>query len=201
MNKYLVDNQLVVDILDLLRLRVQPLAHYRYPPWQPALLVTLLGVFAASGAEVLQAPIGAKIIYFVCLNWLELMLMAHFFGWWLRQGDRWNGEGELWQLLAACQGLQVLKPLLSWFPDTMVVPLAVGLAAYGVMVMINALTVATQVARSHVIGGVLLFMPVALALYLSMTMLAGSLGWVPEPPADKPAATRSTGNHSTQAGK
>lgn len=205
MNRHLVDNRLVADILDLLRLRVQPLAHYRYPGWQPALLITLLGVFAASTADVLQAPIAGKILYFVCLNWLELALMARFFGWWLRQGGRWDGEGMLWHLLAACQGVQLLEPLLSWFPDDAAMPLSLALAAYSVAILINALATATQVARSHVIGGVLLFTPVALALYLTMMMTANQLGWIPEPPpeAGKPAATQPSRppNQSTQVGK
>lgn len=205
MDKHLADNRLVTDILDLLRLRVQPLAHYQYPGWQPALLVTLLGVFAASTADVLQAPIAGKIVYFICLNWLELVLMARFFGWWLQQGGRWNGEGALWPLLAACQGIQLLEPLLSWFPDAVAMPLSLVLAAYSVAILINALAAATQVARSHVIGGVLLFTPVALALYLTMLMVANQLGWIAEPPAEagKPAATQAAKKpaYSTQAGK
>lgn len=205
MNRHLVDNQLVADILDLLRLRVQPLAHYRYPGWQPALLITLLGVFAASAADVLQAPIAGKIVYFVCLNWLEMALMARFFGWWLQQGGRWNGEGALWQLIAACQGVQLLQPLLSWLPEDLEMPLSLALAAFSLVILINALATATQVARSHVIGGVLLFTPVALALYLTMIIVANQLGWIPEPPpeAGKPAATQSYkgANQSTQVGK
>ena len=59
---------------------------------------------------------------------------------------------------------------------------------YSVVILINALTVATGVVRSHVIGGVLLFTPIALALFLSMMMLANSLGWIPEPP--EPAANK-----------
>lgn len=179
-------NQFVEDILDLMRLRAQPLAHYIYPWWQPALLVTLLGVFSAAMAEQLTAPAEGRILFFVVLNWLELLLMANFFDWWLRQGDRWNGEGSLLPLLAVAQGVQLIEPLLSWLPDDVGVPVSLTLAMYSVVILINALTVATGVVRSHVIGGVLLFTPIALALFLSMMMLANSLGWIPEPP--EPAA-------------
>lgn len=193
--------QIFDDIFDLLRLRPQPLAHYRYPVWQPALLITLIGVFGAASADALQAPLTGKIVYFIGLQWLHLLLLAQFFHWWLRRGDRWNGEGSLWQLFAACQGLSLLGPLLSWFPDAMLLPLASALSAYGVVIVIHALTVATQVARNHVIGGVLLFWPIS--LLLSRLMLAGAnqLGWLPEPPAEKPAVTQPKAGHSTQAGK
>lgn len=175
-------NQFVEDILDLMRLRAQPLAHYTYPWWQPALLVTLLGVFSAAMAEQLTAPAEGRILFFVALNWLELLLMTHFFDWWLRHGDRWNGEGNLLPLLAVAQGVQLIEPLLSWLPDDVGVPVSLALAVYSVVILINALTVATGVVRSHVIGGVLLFTPIALALFLSMMMFANSLGWIPEPP-------------------
>jgi di/tripeptidase len=50
-----MQNQFVEDLLDLIRLRVKPLLHYSYPWWQPALLVTLLGVFSAAMAEQFSA--------------------------------------------------------------------------------------------------------------------------------------------------
>jgi hypothetical protein len=77
-------------------------------------------------------------------------------------------------------------------PDDVGVPVSLLLAAYSVVVLINALTVATGVARTHVIGGILLFTPIALALYLSMMLLANSLGWIPDPPEPvaKPAPTQ-----------
>ena len=105
-----MQNQFVEDLLDLIRLRVKPLLHYSYPWWQPALLVTLLGVFSAAMAEQFSAPPEGRILFFVALNWLELLLMANFFDWWLRQGNRWNGEGSLLPLLAVAQGIQVLEP-------------------------------------------------------------------------------------------
>ena len=187
-----MQNQFVEDLLDLIRLRVKPLLHYSYPWWQPALLVTLLGVFSAAMAEQFSAPPEGRILFFVALNWLELLLMANFFDWWLRQGNRWKGEGSLLPLLAVAQGIQVLEPLLSWLPDDVGVPVSLLLAAYSVVVLINALTVATHVARTHVIGGILLFTPIALALYLSMMLLANSLGWIPDPPepAAKPGSSQ-----------
>ncbi len=183
MKSYLAESQLVTDLLDLLRLRVQPLAHYRYPWWQPALLITLLGVFAASTAEFMVAPALARIAYFVCLNWFELLLMTHFFHWWMQLGGRWNGEGSLLQLMAVCQGVQILEPLLTWLPDPVAVSASLLLAGYSIVMLVHALAAATHVARSHVMGGILLFTPVALALYLAMMMVANQFGWIAEPPA------------------
>lgn len=42
---------MIDDALDLARLRVEPLEAYRYPLWQTALLITLMGVIAAAAGD------------------------------------------------------------------------------------------------------------------------------------------------------
>lgn len=170
--------QLVQDMIDLARFRVRPLTEYHYPGWQIMSVVTLIGLFAAASASDIQASVPARIVFFVMLKWLELSLMSWFFNWWMRQGENWDGEGEILPLLVASSGINLLAPLLSWFPDGVAQLLAIGMSAYGVLVLVQALSLATGARRGHVIGGVLLFLPMAVACYLVAITFAVQVDWI-----------------------
>ncbi|WP_137936372.1 hypothetical protein [Chitinivorax sp. B] len=173
--------QLINDMLDLARFRVKPLPEYQYPLWQIMLVVTLMGIFSAAAATDIDAPVPARIGFFVMLEWVELLLMNWFFNWWMRQGDNWRGDGDLLPLFVAASGVNLLTPLLSWFTRPLVDVLAVGLSAYSVAIVIHALTLSTGVRRTHVIGGVLLFLPMAIAGYLVVATFAVQAGWISLP--------------------
>ncbi|MEW9900222.1 hypothetical protein ABWL39_16500 [Chitinivorax sp. PXF-14] len=173
-------SQLFDDLLNLARFRVKPLGEYRHPAWQLALLVTVMGVFSAAVSEDFEAPLLVKIGFFVFFEWITLLLLNTFFSWWLRQGDNWQGNESLWPLLVLANGVNLLTPVIAWFDAPFDAVVAMGLAIYSVVILINALTQATQVRRAHVIGGVLLFTPMAFILYVLVMVVASGFGWIPD---------------------
>ncbi|MDN0073793.1 hypothetical protein QU481_02645 [Crenobacter sp. SG2303] len=170
---------LIDDAINLVRLKVAPLEHYQYPFWKLAIALTLLGVIAGAGVPELGSG-GGRVLFFVLFTWLETVLFARFIGWWLRQAG-WRTPLPLLGLVVACNGLQLLMPLLSWLPDDVAQAISLALSLASLYVLVNALSRVTKVARVRVALGVLAFAPVALGLMMLTLTLSASLGWVNVP--------------------
>ena len=165
-----MQNQFVEDLLDLDPVARQTAAALQLSVGQPALLVTLLGCSAPPwpSSSMRRRKVASC---FCCAELAELLLMANFFDWWLRQGNRWNGEGE-----ACCRCWRWRRGFRCW--NSVV---AAGRCRRAGIVAAGSLQrggadhradcVATHVARHPCDGGILLFTPIALALYLSMMLL------------------------------
>ncbi|OHX14682.1 hypothetical protein [Chromobacterium sphagni] len=182
---------LIDDVLDLLRLRVKPLAVYQYPWWQPALLLTLLGLIASGDTAELGGNIAGRIGFMVLFTWLETVFFTRFITFWLRLA---KGEltAPLFGLVVVASGLQFVEPLTSWLPDDMAAGADVALSLFGLVVLVNALSVVSTVSRLRVMLGVALFMPLALVLLAATLSFAKTAGWV-ELPADMVAMMQEQG--------
>ncbi|AUH51626.1 hypothetical protein CXB49_12750 [Chromobacterium sp. ATCC 53434] len=182
---------LIDDVLDLLRLRVKPLAAYQYPLWQPALLLTALGLIASGDTAELGGNIAGRIGFMVLFTWLETLLFTRFMTFWLKLG---KGElsGSLFGLVVVASGLQFLEPLTSWLPGDAAQVIDVLLSILGLVVLVNALVKVSGVSVLRVLAGVVLFAPLALLL-LAMTLSAAQqAGWV-DLPADMVAMMQQQG--------
>lgn len=184
--------QLIDDTLDLVRLRFKPLEEYQYPFWQPALVLTLLGVVSAAGAENFTGDTGERILFFVALNWLETTLFVAFIGWWLRLA-KWKQSGSLFGIAVLANAPQFLEPLASWLPEGAATVAAFVIALYCVMILLQALAAVSGVNRLRIMLGVVLFAPLAMLTLSFMLSLAISNGWM-EMPEDVRQSIETAGN-------
>ncbi|MBK9348289.1 MAG: hypothetical protein IPN06_18745 [Burkholderiales bacterium] len=110
-------------------LQPRPFACYTFPRWQSALVITLIGVLmgldpgwravppdAPPGMAV--PPLWAAVGISMVLIWLGFLVVLGVLRWWLKRGQRWDGQGDLFNLVAA-----------SWL---VVDVLGTGLVALGV---------------------------------------------------------------------
>ncbi|KIA81669.1 hypothetical protein QR66_03615 [Chromobacterium piscinae] len=188
---------LIDDLFDLLRLRVKPLAAYQYPWWQPALLLTLLGVIASGDTTELGSNVAGRIGFMVAFTWLETVFFIRFIGFWLRLGKA-ELAGSLFGLVVVASGLQFIEPLTSWLPDDVAAGADMLLSLLGLVVLVNALSQVSGVSKLRVLAGVVLFAPLALVLLAATLSLANTAGWV-DLPADMVAMMQQKGAASSGA--
>ncbi|SUX55909.1 hypothetical protein [Chromobacterium vaccinii] len=171
---------LIDDVLDLLRLRVKPLAAYQYAWWQPALLLTLMGAVSSGDTAELGGNIAGRIGFMVLFTWLQTLLFARFMGVWLRWG---KGEvsGSLFGLVVVASGLQFVEPLTSWLPGDAAKVIDILLSLLGLVVLVNALSKVAQVSVMRTLAGVVLFAPLSLLLLAATLSFAKTAGWVELP--------------------
>lgn len=172
----------LLDALDLARFRVRPLSHYGYVWWLPLAWLTLLGALQAVFGSDLQASLPVRLPFAVCLAWVQAMLLALFFGWWLKLGKRWSGEGSLFPLVVLCSSAQLFQPVIALLPEPLQLPVIALLAFYQLAVWVVACARATGVTIGYVIGGLFAYLPTALILALVSLSIASSAGWLPDPP-------------------
>ncbi|MEQ6289172.1 hypothetical protein ACFPAG_00875 [Vogesella sp. GCM10023246] len=168
---------LLHDAVDLLRLRVAPLEHYRYPPLHLALALLLLGTLAAAGAITAGAggDPAALIGLFTLYVTLETLGFSLFMRWWLNRAGA-QLQHSLFGLILAASGLQVLDPLTYWLPDDVAQGLSLVLGVGNILILVTALSRCSGASRSRVLLGTLLFAPLALALLLGLLGLGSDLG-------------------------
>lgn len=92
-------------------LREQPFSHFAFPRWQTWAVVLLIGLLAGLDPrnrmpppEMPDAPVmplWAALVLALAFTWLSLLLTRWVMGWWLRRGGRWDGQGDLLNLIAA----------------------------------------------------------------------------------------------------
>ncbi|OWY39434.1 hypothetical protein CEK28_08155 [Xenophilus sp. AP218F] len=171
---------LIDDALDLLRLRVKPLAAYQYPWWQPALLLTLLGLVASADTAELGDNLLGRMLFMVAFTWLETALFVRFIGFWMRAG-KWQASGSLFGLVVAASALQFIAPLTSWLPDDAALVADSALSVLGVLILVHALAAVSGLTRLRVACGVVLFAPIAMLLLAGTLSFANMAGWVTLP--------------------
>lgn len=166
------------DVLDLLRFRFHPLAHYVYPAWQSLLWLALIGVVGGLAAHEFRSGLLARIAFFTALNLIEtIVLSAWLMAWW-----RWvlkrPIQGSLFPLVVLANSAQLLEPVLQLFPDSIALALVFPLALYGMLLLIGAVASALGERRFVVFIAILAYLPIALALLqVSMNLTVG-WGWV-----------------------
>lgn len=94
--------------LSLFLLRPQPFERFAYPRWQAALALTLIGLlvgldpqFRLDTPEVPAPPLWLALGLGVLLIWAVALVTLAVLRWWMQRGQRWDGRGELFNLLVA----------------------------------------------------------------------------------------------------
>lgn len=116
---------MLASALSLFLLRELPFSRFDFPRWQALLAVTLIGILVgidpglrAGAPEMPGMPLWLAIPFMVLSVWVGFLVILAVLKWWLKRGGRWDGQGDLFNLIAA-----------SWLiPDT----LGAGLTALSV---------------------------------------------------------------------
>lgn len=171
-------------------LRASPLCDLNFPRWQAVLATSLIGVLVGLGPSFRTAPPGvsapplwAGVLLGLASTWVAFMIIVAMLSWWLKRGGRWDGKGNLFNLVAA-----------SWL---VVDTLALGLTAldvpplltlplwlYSIWVGAQATENAIPKARlSYCIGGIAIgLVPAIMASGLVVGVLMSMLGLAPAMP-------------------
>lgn len=116
---------MIIKSYELFLLREVPFSRFDFPRWQAVLAVTLIGVLAdldpglrAGTPEMPGMPLWLAIPFVVLSVWVAFLIIVAVLRWWMKRGGRWDGQGDLFNLVAA-----------SWLvADT----LGAGLTALGI---------------------------------------------------------------------
>lgn len=182
--------------------REQPFSHFSFSRWQSVLAITLLGVLTGLDPRVTAPqpgmPEGAVmspalgIGFSVVLVWLCFLVCVGVVRWWARRGGRWDGEGDLFNLLAAAW---LVPDALAAGSTIVGLPPVLGMALwlYSVWVAGHALSSAIpRVSLGYSIAGVLISVVLMTVLMLLASVGMGLFLMGGLPPAS-PAASMGAG--------
>lgn len=148
--------------LSLFLLRGLPFARFAFPRWHSVLAITLIGLLTGLGPTLFKEPgapalpLWAVIGVSTLSEWVSFLIGLGILHWWMKRGGRWDGRGDLFNLVAA-----------SWLiADTLVSGLvALGLPAlltlplwlYSVWIGAVALSGGIpRASRGYSVGGIII---------------------------------------------
>ncbi len=110
-------------------LRKLPFDCFAFPRWQSVLAITLIGMLMgldpamrAGTPDMPGMPLFVSIPMAVLMVWAAFPLIVGVLKWWMKRGGRWDGQGDLLNLVAA-----------SWLVADV---LGAGLSALGVPMLL-----------------------------------------------------------------
>lgn len=184
---------MITTAFSLFLLRELPFSRFDFPRWQSVLAITLIGILAgldpnmrAGTPEIPGMSLWLAIPFIVLSVWAAFLVIVAVLHWWMKRGGRWDGQGNLYNLVAASwmvadtlgAGLTALG-----LPSLLTLPLWL----YSVWVGANALSGAIPKASlGYSIGGIVIgLIPAMLAtgvVFAVLGIVLAMLGVVPPPP-------------------
>lgn len=178
--------------LAALMLKEQPFERFNFPRWQAVLGISLLGLIVGLDPGMAEAlpdtPVAVVALTGFVFLWVTFLVTYWTLRWWMKRGGRWDGQGDLFNLIvAAWFVIDLIAFLLAMLGVPMILMLPVYL--YSVWVAGNALSGAIPKATlGYSIGGILLSgIPAMLVMIVLMVLLGAvmaGMGWVPVPAGD-----------------
>lgn len=188
--------------LSAFALRDQPMSNFAFTRWQSVAAITLLGVLIGLDPQMTTPQqglpldavmsLGMAIAVSVVLIWVCFLIGYGVVRWWVRRGARWDGEADLFNLVAA-----------SWFvPDALAAVLTIlgvpmlmvsVLWLYSIWVAGNALEGAIpKVSLGYAIGGIVISV-VLMMLVLGVVSVAVGVFLMGGMPPEAPGAAGAGG--------
>jgi len=168
---------------DLFLLRQLSFDAVAFSRWQSIIAISLIGLLTgfdpsmrASDPDMPPMPLTAALMLGLLSVWIGFLTIIKFLKWWLKRGDRWDGQGDLLNLTTAswlvadvlCAGLVVLGVLTIFtFP----------LWLFSMWVGANALHGAIpKVSIGYAIGGVVLsLIPAVVSVIIISSVVGGAM--------------------------
>ncbi|MCW8165630.1 hypothetical protein D8B23_10515 [Verminephrobacter aporrectodeae subsp. tuberculatae] len=99
---------MILTAFSLFALREIPFSRSDFPRWQSVLAIFLIGVLVGLDPSFRAAPSGAPdqplwLAVFLgrALTWVCFLVSVAVLRWWMKRGGRWDGHGDLFNLMAA----------------------------------------------------------------------------------------------------
>lgn len=173
----------------LFRLVKNSFSYFNFPRWQSVFAITLIGILAGLDPNMRTAPLAMPlwlVIPVAVLSvWAAFLVIVGILRWWMKRGDRWDGQGDLFNLVAASW---LVADVLGVSMVTLGVPppLTLPLWLYSVWVGGNALSGAIPKASlGYSIGGIVIsLIPAMLASGIVFALggiVMAMLGMAPAP--------------------
>lgn len=161
-------------------------SRFGFPRWQAwaavALLGALIGLDPAMRSGDMPMPLWMAILLGLATTVVIYLTVVYCLAWWLRRGGRWDGEGDIYNLVACAWLLPNLLGAGAGFLGLSPY-LAMLIWVYSLVVGVNALTAAVpRLSWPYALAGICIslvvgFLLVALTGGLLTALLLG-LGWV-----------------------
>ncbi|MBS3934905.1 MAG: hypothetical protein KGZ43_01925 [Sulfuritalea sp.] len=187
----------VKTALSLFLLREHPFSRFDFPRWQSVLVISLIGVLIGldpnlwSDSGIPVVPLWLTLSGTVLSTWAGFLIIVGVLHWWMKRGGRWDGQGDLFNLVAA--SWLVANTLGAGLVALGVPPLfTLPLWLYSVWVGASALSGAIPKASlGYSIGGIVIgLIPAMLAagvVFAALGIVLAMLGVVPPPLGAGPA--------------
>lgn len=175
---------MIQSAFSLFVLRELPFSRFDFPRWQALLAVSMIGVlvgldpgFRAPPSGAPAAPMWAGVLIGLASTWVAFLVIVGVLRWWLKRGARWDGQGDLFNLVAASwlvadtlgAGLTALG-----IPPLLTLPLWLYSVWVGAQAMESAMP---RVTLGYAVGGIAIgLIPAMLASGLAFGLLAAVLG-------------------------
>jgi len=168
--------------VQLFFLRELSFAHFAFPRWQAVLAISLLGLLASFDPSLravppdLTPPPIALIAPAILLGmWSGFLVFLGILKPWLRRGGRWDGQGDLFNLLAA--SWLVADALVIGLTNLSVpIPFVLPLGLYSLWVGANALASAIpRASLGYCFAGIFLCLLPAVVVSGIVIVLVGTV--------------------------
>lgn len=186
---------MISSAVSLFLLRGLPLSRFDYPRWHSVLAMTLLGVLTGLDPRlfnepgIIVLPMWFGVTVSVLSEWACFLVIFVILHWWMKRGGRWDGQGDLFNLVAAswlvcdmlCGGLVALG-----VPVSFTVPLWPYSLWVGAVALSGGIPKAS---RGYCLGGIALgLIPAGLATIAVLFAFGIFLAMLGVAPPGSPAA-------------
>jgi len=163
-----------------------PWPWFDFPRWQSVAVICFIGLLTGLDQSQQDLPLLPYIVYSQLAIWLGFAVYLFFLNWWLRRDGRWDGQGDLFNLLAASWAVVDIigaGSMAAGVPQIYLAPLWI----YSLWVGINAIRGAIPKAGfGYSLAGVLLATLLILIvigiLGIGFGILLVIFGYIPLPP-------------------
>ncbi len=172
---------MIIQSFGIFILREHPFSRFDFPRWQSVLAVTLIGLLVGLDPSLRNVPpnMFAPPLWLTvgvgwAATWLGFLVNVGVLRWWMKRGGRWDGKGDLFNLVAAAWLVADIlgAGLTAWgVPPLLTLPLWL----YSIWVGATALSGAIPKASlGYSIGGIVIGS--ILAMLAAMVVFAVLLG-------------------------
>ncbi|MCW8207352.1 hypothetical protein D8B24_09885 [Verminephrobacter aporrectodeae subsp. tuberculatae] len=94
---------MIPTAFSLFALRELPFSRADFPRWQSVLAISLIGVLAGldPSLRAVVQPLWLAVFVGLALLWGWFLVTVAMLRWWMKRGGRWDGHGNLFNLVAA----------------------------------------------------------------------------------------------------